>query len=244
MDKKVIQAIQQAPKAVQADGALKLVIFDCDGVLVESEHLVSEVTGKEARNYGWNITDQEAREEFTGVQLHDIGEKIAKHATKSLPKNWVEEVHQKIVEAMFGNVEQIPYVETILQTLQDLKIPYRVGSNSSQQEMKTKFDKTNLTKWFPQDRLHSAYDVKRSKPFPDLYLYTAEQEGVKPQECLVIEDSDTGLKAAYDAGTACMLLRDLNKPAPSYPGVIRIESLKEGSDIIKEIIIKQRHKEK
>lgn len=243
MDDRIKQVIQQAPQAVHTNGSLKLVIFDCDGVLVESEHIVAEIMGKEARQYGWNITDKQAREEFTGVQMVDIGKKIAKHAKMNLPDNWAEEAHKKVVEGMFGNVEKIPSVESILQTLHDLKIPYRVGSNSSQEEMKTKFEKTGLMKWFPKDRIHSAYEVRNSKPFPDLYLYAAEKERVNPDECLVIEDSDTGLKAAYDAGMACMLLRDLNKAAPNYKGVIRVDSLQKAIDIIKEIVQSQHNRE-
>lgn len=243
MDERIKQAIQQAPQAVHTNGSLKLVIFDCDGVLVESEHIIAKIMGKEARQYGWDITDQQARNEFSGVQIQDIRKKIAEHAKKNLPDNWTEEVHKKVVESMFGNVEKIPGVETILQTLRDLKIPYRVGSNSSQEEMKTKFEKTGLIKWFSSDHIHSAYDVENSKPFPDLYLYAATKEGVNPQECLVIEDSDTGLKAAYDAGMACMLLRDLDKAAPPYKGILRVNSLQKAADIIKEIVQTQRHKE-
>ncbi len=242
MDERIKQAIKQAPQAVHTNGSLKLVIFDCDGVLVESEHIVAEIMGKEARHYGWNITDKQAREEFTGVQMVDIGKKIARHATKKLPDHWAEEAHKKVVGGMFGNVEKIPGVELILQTLRDLKIPYRVGSNSSQEEMKTKFEKTDLIKWFSKDHIHSAYEVKNSKPFPDLYLYVAEKAGVKPQECLVIEDSDTGLKAAYDAGMACMLLRNLDKPIPDYKGIIRVDTLDQATEIIKEIIQSQHHK--
>ncbi|CAK7193041.1 Phosphoglycolate phosphatase [Commensalibacter sp. Nvir] len=228
-----------APKAAHPDGKLKLVIFDCDGVLVESEHLVSQVIGHEARIKGWNITDKQAREIFSGVQLRDVQKEIQKHVSNPLPDDWNVKIHEKIVDAMQGDVQQIEGVEDILQTLQKLNLPYRIGSNSSMREMTMKFTKTNLQKWFSKDRIHSAHDVKRSKPFPDLYLYAAEQEGVKPEECFVIEDSDTGLKAAYDAGMVCILLRDLEKPAPNYPGLIRVNSLKEASNFITEVLKSQ-----
>lgn len=233
------RTIQKIPNAVQKNGILKLVIFDCDGVLVESEHLVSQIIGKEARYYGWDISDQETRELFSGVQLQDIKEAITQHVSRPLPEDWTKTVHQKVVEAMSGDVKPMPGVETILQTLKTLKIPYRVGSNSSKEEMKIKFDKTGLTKWFLKDHIHSAYDVERSKPFPDLYLYAAKQENVSPESCLVIEDSDTGLKAAYDAGMACILLRDLHKPAPNYPGIIRMDSLLKTAEFIKNIVQEQ-----
>lgn len=240
MREKIKEAIQKAPKAVHPDGTLKLVIFDCDGVLVESEHLVSQVIGQDIRKHGWNITDHQARELFSGVQLIDIQKEAQKHVSTPLPEHWHHELHPKIVEAMKGNVQRIPGVETILQTLQDLKMPYRIGSNSSLEEMEVKFIKTDLHQWFKKHRIHSACDIERSKPFPDLYLHAAAQEGVDPESCIVIEDSDTGLKAGYDAGMACILLRDLNKPAPNYPGLIRVQSLDEATAFIKEVLITQK----
>lgn len=233
------KAIFQAPKGVHPDGQLKLVIFDCDGVLVESEHMVGDVLGKEARAYGWNITGPEARELFTGVQLVDIEKEIEKHVTTPLPRHWRKQAQDLIIEAMYHNIYPIDGVETILQTLKDLNIPYRIGSNSSHQEMKIKFETSNLTHWFEVDRTHSGCDMERPKPFPDLYLYAAEQEGVKPEDCIVVEDSDTGLKAAYDAGMVCILLRDLDKPAPDYRGLIRVGTLDEATAFIKEVVQSQ-----
>lgn len=233
------KAILQAPKAAHADGKLKLVIFDCDGVLVESEHIVSQILGEEARKYGWNITGAQAREIFTGVPLADTEREIEKHATTPLPKYWLKETYDKIVISMNNDIHKIPGVETILQTLKDLNIPYRIGSNSSFEEMQAKFKTAKLTHWFERDRTHSAFDIERPKPFPDLYLYAAELEGVKPEECMVVEDSDTGLKAAYDAKMVCILLRDLKKPAPDYSGLIRVESLDEATNFIKNVVKSQ-----
>lgn len=240
MDEKLKKAVQLAPRAVHAKGSLKLVIFDCDGVLVESEHLVSQIVGQEARQYGWNLTDQEVRERFEGVQLKNIEKHIAEHVTKPLPANWKETIHDKIILAMKGDVRPMPGVKTVLKTLQELGIPYRVGSNSSHQEMDIKFRTTHLTHDFPKSHIHSSNDVSRPKPYPDLYLYVARQQGVAPQDCLVIEDSDTGLKAAYDAGMACILLRDLKKPAPDYSGVIRLPTLSDVAVFIKETVEEQR----
>ncbi|EUK17902.1 HAD family hydrolase [Commensalibacter papalotli (ex Servin-Garciduenas et al. 2014)] len=240
MREDIKKAIAQAPKGVHADGQLKLVIFDCDGVLVESEHLVGDVLGKEARKHGWNITGPEARALFTGVQLVDIEKEMKKHVTMPLPIHWREHAHDLIVEAMHHDIHPIEGVETILQTLKDLNIPYRIGSNSSHEEMKIKFNTSKLTHWFEKDRTHSGCDMERPKPFPDLYLHAAEQEGVNPEDCIVVEDSDTGLKAAYDAGSVCILLRDLDKPAPDYRGLIRVASLNEATDFIKEVVQSQK----
>lgn len=240
MREEIKKAISQAPKGVHADGKLKLVIFDCDGVLVESEHLVGEVLGKEARAHGWNITGPEARELFSGVQLVDIEKEIEKKVTTPLPRHWRQRAHDLIVEAMHHDIHPIPGVETILQTLKDLNIPYRIGSNSSLEEMNIKFNTSKLTHWFEADRTHSGCDMERPKPFPDLYLYAAEQEGVNPEDCIVVEDSDTGLKAAYDAGMVCILLRDLKKPAPDYLGLIRVETLDEATKIIQDVVQSQK----
>ncbi|MDI2091203.1 HAD family hydrolase [Commensalibacter oyaizuii] len=240
MKKEFIQAIQQAPKAVHPEGQLKLVIFDCDGVLVESEHVVGEVLGEEARKYGWNITGPEAHQLFSGVQLVDIEKEIERHVTTPLPLHWRKHTHDKIVQAMYHDIHKMAGVETILQTLKDFGIPYRIGSNSSLEEMDIKFATAKLTHWFEKDRTHSGCDMERPKPFPDLYLYAAEQEGVNPEDCIVIEDSDTGLKAAYDAGMVCILLRDLDKPAPNYKGLIRVQTLDEATNFIKDVLQTQK----
>lgn len=233
-------AIKQAPKAVQPDGKLALVIFDCDGVLVDSERFSAIVLGNEARKHGWDISDQETEERFTGIQLVDIKKEFEKHALKPFPDNWVQTTQDKIVDIMKKHVEPVKDVEFMLETIKQLGVPFRVGSNSSMAEMDTKFAKTGLNRWLQRERLHSGHDVKHPKPFPDLYLYAAEQENVAPENCMVVEDSDVGLKAAYDAGMACVLLRNLDKKAPDYPGLLRVENLKEVTALIQYILQSQK----
>jgi beta-phosphoglucomutase-like phosphatase (HAD superfamily) len=103
----------------------------------------------------------------------------------------------------------------MLEAVMALGLPVRVASNSSHEEMEVKFRRTGLDRLL-KGRLHSARDVGRPKPWPDLFLSAAMAEGVNPAACLVVEDSDTGLVAAQAAGMACVLLRtDGRKPLPA-----------------------------
>ncbi len=102
--------------------------------------------------------------------------------------------------------------------------------------MEAKFSSTGLDELLEDERIHSGRDLDMPKPRPDLYLHAAEVEGVGPEHCIVLEDSDTGAEAARRAGMACVLLRDLEKPAPSWPGLLRIGHLSEFPVILKKII--------
>ncbi|QDH14384.1 HAD family phosphatase [Formicincola oecophyllae] len=217
-----------------------MVIFDCDGVLVGGEHLSNALMAEEARKYGWPLSDEEAARIFSGGELAKIGERIAEHTGKKLPADWGLMMQKRIATMMKTEAETIDGAEKMLQDVKNLGLPIAVGSNSSGEEMEAKFSSTGLDEIIPADAIHSARDLNVPKPRPDVYLHAAANEGVKPENCIVLEDSDPGAEAARKAGMACVLLRPLDEPAPEWPGLLRISHLDQFVPLLKKIMAEQK----
>ena len=187
--------------------ALGLVIFDCDGVLIDSEALCDRVVSAELRRAGWEISEAECHRLFLGLTFPDIRERAEAHLGRPLPSDWVALVVQRVTEVMAAEVEPIPGARQALLATAALGLPYRVASNSSHEEMAAKFSRAGLAD-LVEGRVHSAYDLiargKRGKPDPDLFLEAAAAEGVPPAACLVIEDSLAGVQAAVAAAMRCL----------------------------------------
>ncbi len=179
---------------------LRLVIFDCDGVLVDSEGPSNRVVAIEISKLGWPMTEAESTALFIGHRLSDIPPVVEARLGHPVPDGWVEHLRQRLI-AVFDTLETIPGAADALRAASALGLPYRVASNSSHEEMDVKFRHTGLARLIA-GRQHSARDVPRGKPFPDVFLAAAAAEGVPPAACLVVEDSVPGVKAAVAAGMA------------------------------------------
>lgn len=177
---------------------LRLVIFDCDGVLVDSEGPSNRVIALEATALGLPMDEAESMRLFVGGTLEDIPPVLEARLGRALPPGWLEYLRQRII-ASFATVETMPGAHDAVLAVAALGIPFRVASNSSHQEMAAKFATTGLGVHF-EGRRHSANDVARSKPAPDVFLAAAAAEGVPPRACIVVEDSVPGATAALAAG--------------------------------------------
>ena len=180
---------------------LRLVIFDCDGVLVDSEGLSREVVFEEAGRLGWALTDAEAAG-FVGRRWSDLQARFEAAIGRALPADWPLTMQQRLLACMQGGIAAMPHAAEVLRATTALGLPYRVASNSSPEEMAAKFAATGLDK-LVAGRWHSAKQVGVGKPAPDLFLAAAAAEGVAPEQCLVVEDSEPGVTAARRAGMAC-----------------------------------------
>lgn len=216
-------------------GRLKLIIFDCDGVLVDSEAICCQVSAEAARLAGMHVPEGKALEIFSGMALSAIQKKIENNTGKPLGSDWISKMQKHFIEAMADQLEPVDGVYEMLERIKKLSVPVRVGSNSSVLEMSNKFTKLNMTSYF-QGRIHSAQDMGKPKPDPDVYLKAASDEGVLPENCIVLEDSDTGARAAINAGMTCVLLRAAGKTVPDWPGLIVIHHLSEFSDLIEKTL--------
>lgn len=182
---------------------LRLVIFDCDGVLVDSEGPSARVTAREVSLLGWPITAAEAMTRFIGLRLSDLPALVTAHTGQPVPLGWVEHVRRCLIDTLANELEAMPGAAAALQATTALGLPYRIASNSSHEEMAVKFARTGLAS-LVAGRVHSARDVAAGKPAPDVFLAAAAAEGVAPQACIVVEDSLPGTRGALAAGMACI----------------------------------------
>ena len=186
---------------------LKLVIYDCDGVLIDSESLCDRVVSAELTQNGWALTPADCHRLFLGLTFPDIQQAAETQLGRSLGASWIGRVVENVTAVMATEATLIPGAREALEATTALGLPYRIASNSSHAEMDAKFARTGLLA-LVENRIHSAYDLiargKRGKPDPDLFLETAAVAGVPPDACAVIEDSLAGATAARAAGMRCL----------------------------------------
>ncbi|RUT00806.1 hydrolase [Dulcicalothrix desertica PCC 7102] len=173
-----------------------LIIFDCDGVLVDSEPIVNRIFAEVLNEAGFKITYEEVMQQFIGKSLATCLEIIKESYGRPLPKNFIELCKEREIAALQKELQPVP---GITEVLKQITLPKCVASNSSHRHIQMVLTLTDLLHNF-QGKLYSCYDVERPKPFPDLYLYAAQQMNTNPENCLVIEDSATGVQAACAAG--------------------------------------------
>jgi len=184
---------------------LRLVIFDCDGVLVDSEGPSNRVCAEEITKLGWPMKEADSMALFMGFRLSDMPPVIEAHLGRPVPEGWVDQLRNRMIAA-FVTLETMPGAHAVLRDTLALGLPIRVASNSSHEEMDVKFRQTGLDALVPRARRHSARDVARGKPSPDVFLAAAAAEGIPPEACLVIEDSLPGIAAATAAGMPVIAL--------------------------------------
>ena len=183
---------------------LQLVIFDCDGVLVDSEGPSNRAVAEEVTKLGWVMDEAESMRQFVGFRLEAMPAVIAARTGRDVPAGWVEAVRARLIAVLAAELELMPGVVDVLAAIAAMGVPMRVASNSSMREMAAKFGRTGLMHLL--ERAHSADEVGRGKPAPDVFLSAAAAEGVAPGACVVIEDSVPGTQAAVAAGMACLCL--------------------------------------
>ena len=188
-----------------------LLIFDCDGVLVDSEPLAMRILVDAMAAQGMAITLETAYREFLGRSLASI--LVSLHESYGAP----------LSEATLGGMrsdlyalyrQQLRASPGLPGMLDQLKIPFCVASSSEPERIRLSLDVTGLLPWF-EPNIFSATMVENGKPAPDLFLHAAQQLGIQPSRCLVIEDSPAGILAARNAGMAVFFYSGGSHIAPS-----------------------------
>lgn len=180
---------------------LRLVIYDCDGVLIDSEGVASRVCAEALTELGWPMTAAESMQRFVGYSLGSMVPVIEAHIGRPLPAGWTGQLAQRLVNALSEEAQTMPGAADVLRATAALGLPFRVASNSGHAEMAAKFARTGLDS-LVAGRVHSAEDVPRGKPAPDVFLHAAAAEGMPPGACIVVEDSVPGTRGAIAAGMA------------------------------------------
>lgn len=190
-----------------------LIIFDADGVLVDSEIIAAKVETELYRQHGFDRDPQDFVREFAGLPSSEIKQRIEEEIGKGLPDDLLQTIERKIDERLAKDVVSIEGVETMLDGLDD---PRCVCSNSSIERLEITFKKTGLHDRFrPYIFSALSLDHTEPKPAPDIFLHAAGELETDPSECLVVEDSVHGVAGAVAAG---MRVIGFVGGSHSYPG--------------------------
>jgi HAD superfamily hydrolase (TIGR01509 family) len=175
---------------------ISLVIFDCDGVLVDTERIAVRIDVVVLEKLGWPMSEAEVIDRFMGRSDDEMTAEIENHLGRKLPATWEEPFRHLYREAF--EAELAP-VSGVVEALDALTIPTCVASSGTHEKMRFTLGLTGLYERFA-GRIFSASEVARGKPAPDLFLHAALRMGVPPARCAVVEDSRYGVEAARAAG--------------------------------------------
>lgn len=177
----------------------QLIIFDCDGVLVDSEMIASRELALYLTDLGRPTQALECRECFTGMSIQSVKDKVESDWGLAVPDDFIERLRERDRSAFDRELKAVAHVEDVLTQLRQFHIPFCVASSGTPEKIRHSLDLTGLRPWFG-DHLFSAAQVVHGKPAPDLFLFAAETMGVAPELCLVIEDAAPGVQGGVAAG--------------------------------------------
>jgi HAD superfamily hydrolase (TIGR01509 family) len=203
-----------------------LVIFDCDGVLVDSEPTAARIVSENLTRHGLPLSPEDCDRLFTGGTMAGVGDR-ARDLGADLPATWVDEVYAELYAALREGVDPIPGVPALLDRLDAEEVAWCVASNGSDEKMDITLGGTGLAPRIGTRRF-SAHTVGIAKPDPGLFLHAARAMGAAPGACVVIEDSASGAEAARRAGMRCLAYAPSGDAARlTAQGAERIRSMAE-----------------
>jgi HAD superfamily hydrolase (TIGR01509 family) len=209
---------------------LELVIFDCDGVLVDSERLAVRIDVQVLAKLGWTMTEAKVIERFLGRSDKSIKADIESHLGRSLPDDW-DQQFQALYRAAFA--AELKPVPGVVEALAEITLPTCVASSGTHEKIRFTLGLTGLYERFA-GRIFSVYEVDRGKPAPDLFLHAATRMGFAPEVCAVIEDSRYGIEAARAAGMLAFGFAGGIMPRAllKAPGVVVFDDMRELPELL------------
>ena len=191
---------------------IKAVLFDMDGLMVDTESLATEAFIHSAKKQGYDMTKEETLLVlgFTTKSIYEFWENYFKNSDVS-GKQLVDDHYKYIENILFTTgPRKMPYIEELLKYLKESNYKVAVASSSNMNHIINNMEKTGLKKYI--DEFASGAEVENGKPAPDVFLLAAERLGVKSEECLVLEDSKAGVIAGSSAGAKVIMVPDMFKP--------------------------------
>lgn len=176
--------------------SVDLIIFDNDGVLVDSELIANRVLSDLLTEAGHPTSLSESIQEYMGGTLGSVRVRIRERTGNELPGDFEDQYHARLFRAFEQDLTPVPGIHDVLA---HLSTPYCVASSGSVERIVRALAKTGLLRLF-EGRIFSADDVPRGKPAPDVFLHAASHMGVDPSAALVVEDSPNGVAAGKAAG--------------------------------------------
>ncbi|HLH13636.1 MAG TPA: HAD family phosphatase [Solirubrobacteraceae bacterium] len=178
----------------------RLVIFDCDGVLVDSETISNRVLAEMLAAEGLAITVAQARREFQGLLLSDVLARAQHKLGRPLGEDWLASYERVRATAFRRELKPVAGAAESLQRIQAAGLDVCVASQGKLSKTALSLSLTALDRYFPESARFSAHAVARGKPAPDLFLHAASTLGAAPSACVVLEDTPSGVSAAVAAG--------------------------------------------
>ncbi|MBC8052389.1 MAG: HAD family hydrolase [Sphingobacteriaceae bacterium] len=175
---------------------IKCIIFDCDGVLVDSEEIGNKVLLSMAKEFGLRMTMEEAVMSFSGRSLKDCFQQIENRINQKLPTDFEKEYRTQSYEAFKTDLKPVKGVK---QFIDSLTISYCVASSGPVEKIKSNLTTTGLAEKFGEN-IFSSYQINSWKPDPEIFLFASREMGFSPRECIVIEDSKAGVISAIKGG--------------------------------------------
>jgi HAD superfamily hydrolase (TIGR01509 family) len=182
------------------DGRCQLAIFDCDGVLVDSERLSNGVLAEMLSAQGLPTTLARARREYQGLLLGEVLERAQMQLGRALPPGWLEDYERERAEVFRRELRAVPGAADAVARVRAAGMSACVASQGKLTKTRLSLELTGLRSLFTDEMLFSAEQVPRGKPHPDLFLHAARVMGAQPHACVVIEDTPSGVSAAVSAG--------------------------------------------
>ncbi len=194
-----------------------LVIYDCDGVLVDSEMISSRVMGELLTDLGYPITAEECRARYTGISLRRLQRLVEGDWGRPLPDDFQDQVVARDKVAFAEELQAVPHIADAAAAID---APRCVASSGTLEKIRRNLDLTGLLTLF-DPHLFSAWQVERGKPAPDLFLFAANGMDAKPGACVVVEDSVAGIQGAKAAGMRVLGFAGGGHCGPGYAEMLK-----------------------
>jgi len=180
---------------------MELIIFDCDGTLVDSEYLCNLGMEQQLAEIGFNVSATALTSEFRGVSLAKIMSTLASRLETTFPADFEVEYRKKVL-GLFD--QHLNVNEGVIELIESLSTPFCIASSAPRTKIERALEVTGLSQYFTPDIIFSAHEVGSWKPEPGLFLHAAKTMGADPSRCYVVEDSLVGLQAANNAKMNCI----------------------------------------
>ncbi|MFJ3174519.1 HAD family hydrolase [Streptomyces roseus] len=177
-----------------------LVIFDNDGVLVDSEPLANAILAGYLTELGHPTSYEESIRDYMGAAVHRVHDLVYERTGERLPADFDATLHARTFAAFERELAPVTGAVDVLAALTANGVPYCLASSGSHERIRVGHRAAGLDGWFEEEWIFSSQDVGKGKPAPDLFLHAARSMGVEPARCVVVEDSPLGVRAAVAAG--------------------------------------------
>ncbi len=185
----------------------KCIIFDCDGILVDSETISARIFQQMAQKLGFDLDFETAVEEFAGASMPQNLKFIENNIDGDLPKDFEKEFRKRTYEAFKTDLKPLPGIHDLVEKV---KVPFCVASSGPVEKIRINLNTSKLIDKF-EGRIFSSYEIGSWKPEPGIFLHAAKTMGYSPEDCVVIEDSMAGINAAVSGGFKVYALGNLQK---------------------------------